>query len=61
MSKGRKVWFKWSNGQMQRIYIYETFQYKGENCYRASSGHRSFVIKDSQYGKNWALTKEELL
>lgn len=60
MSRGEKVWFRWPNGQMQRVYIYEDFTIKGDICHRASSGHRSFVLKDSEYGKNWARTKKEL-
>lgn len=59
MAKGTKVWYRWPNGQMQRVYIYEDFHIKGEICHRGSSGHRSFVLKDGEYGKNWAYTKKD--
>ena len=59
MSKGTKVFFRWPNGDVQRVYIYEDFYIKGELCHRASSGHRSFVLKESQYGKTWAYTRQE--
>lgn len=60
MSKGRKVWFRWANGQMQRVYIYEDFYIGDELCHRASSGHRSFVLKSRDYGKTWHIFKEAL-
>ena len=60
MSKGRKVWFRWSNGQLQRVYIYEDFNVNSETWHRASLGKRTCVLKDSDYGHTWALTKEEL-
>lgn len=60
MSKGKKVWFKWINGQLQRVYIYKDFIVQNKKWHRASSGKQSFVLKDEDYGKTWALTKGEL-
>ena len=55
-----KAWFKWSNAQMQRVFIYEDFEINGELCHRAKSGKRHFVLKESDKGKTWAYEKEEL-
>lgn len=60
MAKGKKVWFRWKNGQIQRFYIYEDFKVGNETWHRASLGKRTYVLKDSEYGYKWAYTKEEL-
>ena len=54
-----RVWFKWSNGQFQKVFVYEQFIIDHETAYRGKSGKRNFVLKGSDYGKTWALTKEE--
>ena len=57
----KKGWFKWSNGQLQQVFVYKQFILDHETAYRGKSGKRSFVLKARDYGKTWALTKEELL
>ena len=58
--KEAKVWFKWPNGQLQKVFIYRSFQIEGETCYRGVYNKRFFVLKSSEYGKTWASTPEEL-
>ena len=53
MSKGKQVWFKWDNGQLQKVYIYRDFAIGNDVWHRAISGKRTFVLKDSDYGKTW--------
>ena len=48
MAKGKKVWFRWKNGQIQRFYIYEDFKVGNETWHRASLGKRTYVLKDSE-------------
>ena len=60
MSKGKKVWFRWKNGQIQRVYIYKEFVINGETWYRATMNRKQFVLKTSEYGITWANTKGEL-
>ena len=51
-----KVWFKWENGQFQRVYIY------GVDIKRklllGKMSNRPMTLKLKDYGKTWALTKE---
>lgn len=58
--RAEKVWFKWPNGQLQKVYIYEDFVVNGETYHRAKSNNKNFVLKDSDYGKTWAHAREEL-
>ena len=61
MSKGEKVWFKWSNGQIQRFYIYSSFKVGNETWFRAKMGKRNMVLKEKDYGITWSKNKEDLL
>lgn len=56
----KKVWFKWPNGQLERVYIYKEYESKGETCYRAKRRNKVFELKNSLYGHSWAFTKDEL-
>ena len=60
--KGMKVWFRWSNGQIQRVWIYRAFETsKGVFCFRAKANRRYFVLKANDCGTIWSFKKEELL
>lgn len=56
----KKVWFKWTNDNVQKVYIYKEFRVGNETWYRAKRNNINFVLKQKDYGKTWALTKEEL-
>ena len=60
MANGKKVWFKWNNGKIHKVYIYKTYVGENETFHHARSGRRYFMLKQSDYGKTWANTKEEL-
>jgi hypothetical protein len=53
-----KVWFKWENVQFQRVYVF------GVDIKRkmliGKMSNRQMTLKLQDYGKTWALTKEEL-
>lgn len=60
MGKAKKAWFKWPNGQIQRIYVYRDFFVDGKKWHRATMGRKSFVVKDEEYGNTWSFSKESL-
>ena len=60
MSKDQKVWFKWDNGNIQRVYIYKEFFVNGEKWFKGKMGKRGFTLKEKDYGIIWSLNKEDL-
>ena len=60
-NKSQKVWFKWQNGNVQRVYVYKEFILNGEKCFRGKMGRVNFVLKEKDYGTVWSLNKEDLL
>lgn len=61
MSKGTKVWFRWPNGQLQRVWLYDTLTSNSEILHRGVAGRRFIILKESERGKVWSPNKEYLL
>lgn len=59
--KGIRVWFRWSNGKVQRVWIYRAFiNTSGEHCFRGRHSKMNFVLKANDCGRTWAFKKEDL-